>query len=45
MIVEAFAESLDLGLAKYNQIVVRTCPILFRRFSFFPYSFYCLVSW
>lgn len=25
MIVEAFAESLELGLAKYDQIVVRTC--------------------
>lgn len=27
MIVEAFTESLELGLAKPNQIVVRTPPI------------------
>lgn len=44
MIVEAFTESLELGLAKYNQIVVRTHSIIRRPSSLFPYLFHCLVS-
>lgn len=45
MIVEAFADTLELGLAKPNQIVVRARSTLPRSFSLFPYPFRCLVFW
>jgi hexokinase len=33
MIVDAFEETLDKGLAEYDQVVVSGVPISFRRFN------------